>query len=75
MQEIINKYMGIIASNIKYLRENAHLTQENLAEKIDCSREFINRLENNKEKPSLQTLILLSASLKVHPSVFFNELT
>ena len=37
-----------IASEIKKLRKNAKLSQEDLAEKLNCSREFISRVENDK---------------------------
>ena len=73
MQEINDFYFDLIAKNIRILREEAELSQEQLAEKLDCSREFVNRVENKKEKISLKMLIKLSAVLNVSPQYFFAE--
>lgn len=71
MQEIIDKYLDIIAKNIKSFRENANLSQEALAEKINLSREFINRVENRKENISLKSLLMMAAVFDVNPNSFF----
>ena len=47
------KYHEIISKNIKKLRTSAKYSQEEMAEKLSCSREFISRVENRKEKISL----------------------
>ncbi len=72
MQDEFKKYINIIAKNTRQLRENANFSQEQLAEKIDCSREFLNRVENGKERFSLKSLILLAIVLKVSPKDFFD---
>lgn len=66
------KYYSIISEKTKFFREAKNLSQEALAEKIDKSREFINRLENKKEKPSLNTILKLAFVLSISPSDFFN---
>jgi transcriptional regulator with XRE-family HTH domain len=71
MQEYEVMYHKIIASNIKKLRKNAKLSQENFAEKVGCSREFISRLENLKEKPSLKMILKLAYLFNVTPTYFF----
>jgi transcriptional regulator with XRE-family HTH domain len=71
MQEYEVMYHKIIASNIKKLRKNAKLSQENFAEKIGCSREFVSRLENLKEKPSLKMILKLAYLFNVAPTYFF----
>ena len=71
MQDKINTYFNTIAKNIKFFRENANLSQEALAEKLNLSREFINRVENGKERFSLQTLLALSILFDVSPERFF----
>lgn len=75
MQEDIKifskKYFINISENIKRYRENKNFSQETLAEMVDCSREFINRLENKKEEPSLQMLLKLAFVLEVTPEQFF----
>ncbi len=73
MQKYEVMYHKIIADNIKKLRKSHKLSQENFAEKINCSREFVSRMENLKEKPSLKMLLKLSFLFNVAPSYFFVE--
>ncbi len=65
-------YYKIIADNIKKLRLNLKLSQEQFAEKIGCSREFVSRLENYKEKTSLKLLLKLALLFNKSPQEFFN---
>ncbi len=60
-----------IGSNIKIYREKANISQEKLAEEVNCSREFINRIENNKDKPGLPLLIKISFALNIPVERFF----
>ncbi len=71
MQEFEQKYLTIISKNIRKLRENAGFSQEVLGEKIDCTREFINRVENRKEDISLKSLLKLAFIFNVNPKYFF----
>ena len=73
MQEYEVMYHKIISSNIKELRKEAKLSQEELAEKLNCSREFISRVENLKEKVSLKMLLNLSELFSVNPAYFFDK--
>lgn len=72
MQEKIDKYFSNIAKNTKLFREKANLSQEALAEKINLSREFINRVENNKEMFSLKSLLTLAVVLGIKPEDLLN---
>lgn len=54
-----------IGSRIKSARENMGLTQEELAEKIDLSTQFISTIERGVAGPSLETVINLCKVLKV----------
>ncbi len=74
MQEYEVMYHKIISANIKRLRKAAKLSQENLAEKLGCSREFISRVENNRERISLRMLLHLSKIFDYSPTVFFKKL-
>lgn len=60
-----------ISSEIKRLRKEAKLSQEELAEKLNCSREFVSRVENNRERVSLKMIFILSEVFNVSPKVFF----
>lgn len=71
MQNLELNYYEIIATNIKILRNNKKLSQEKFAESIDCSREYISRLENNKEKISLSLLLKIAKIYNLQPETFF----
>lgn len=73
MQKYEVMYHKIISANVKKLRKEARLSQEEFAEKINCSREFISRVENLKEKVSLKMILKLSELFKVSPKYFFDE--
>ena len=65
------KYHNIIAGNIRSLRQSKKLSQEKLAELLNCSREFISRVENQKERVSLAMLLKIAELFKVNPSSMF----
>lgn len=66
------KYHTIIAKNIRNLRTSAKISQEKLAENLGCSREFVSRLENNREKISLSMLLKVAEYFDISPSQLFS---
>jgi len=73
MQENEQKYLYNISKNIKIFREKKGFSQEFLAEQVECSREFINRVENRKEDISLKMLLKIAYFLESQPQKFFDE--
>ena len=71
MENKDKKYHEIISANIRKLRISAKLSQESMAEKLSCSREFISRVENRKEKVSLNMLLKIADLFHVNPSKLF----
>lgn len=71
MQEYEVTYHKIISDNIKKLRTKAKLSQEALAEKLNCSREFISRVENKKERISLNMMLKIANIFEINPSSLF----
>lgn len=69
MQEDYHIYekqnLASLSENIKKFRELRGYSQELLAEKAGCTREFINRIENKKEDLSLKMLLKLSYVLEI----------
>lgn len=63
-QEIDYARLGI---KIKKLRQDKHLTQDNLAELIGCNTSHISNIENNYTKLSLNALLAIANAL--HTSV------
>ena len=60
-----------ISDKIKELRKKSKFSQEQLAEKLGCSREFVSRVENKREKVSLKMIFILSEVFKISPKIFF----
>lgn len=52
-------------NNIKNYRKKLNLTQEDVAKKLNVTRQTINAIENNKYNPSLELAIKLSRLLDV----------
>lgn len=51
--------------NLKQIRKEAHLTQEELANCVGVRRETISQLESGKGNPSLLTVLKVAKVLKV----------
>lgn len=54
-----------VGTNIAKFRKEKNLTQEELASKINVSPKTISSYENNRNLPSIETLLLLSQELDV----------
>lgn len=65
------KYHAIIAKNIRNLRTSAKISQEKMAENLGCSREFVSRVENNRERVSLNMLLKIAEYFNISPSQLF----
>lgn len=59
-------------NNIKQFRVRESLTQEELAKKINISRQMIGLIENNKTIPSVETALKLAKVLKEPIEHLFN---
>lgn len=57
--------MSFLASNLKFLRKQKGITQNELAEKLAVQRTMISAYEDGRSEPKLQTLKLLSEILDV----------
>lgn len=73
MQNYEVMYHKFFAKKIREIRKANKLSQEKFAEKLDCSREFISRLENNKEKLSLRLLLKLAHVFNINLKEFFEK--
>ena len=60
MHESFYKSLG---KNIKTRRIECHLTQQELADKIDLSLNFVGKIEVAFSRPSLETLIDIAKAL------------
>lgn len=60
--------LKIIGENIRALRESIGLSQEELAIKSDCHRNYIGMLERGERNPSVLRLISICQALEVDVS-------
>ena len=59
-------------NNIKELRKNKKLRQEDLAEKLGVTRQTIIAIENNKYDPTLEMAMKISAFFGVNVNDIFH---
>ena len=67
------QYKNIVGENIRKIRQERHLTQEELALMSGLSQGYINQLENGKRKFTQKTLCSIAEALELPLSVFFKE--
>lgn len=65
----------LVGFNIKRLRQRKGLSQEEMAEMMSLSKNYISLLENGIKFPSADTLSKLSCVLDTECSVFFVDST
>jgi transcriptional regulator with XRE-family HTH domain len=54
----------MIGNNIKNLRKSKKLTQDELAEKLNVTRQCVSSWENNKTQPDIETLHSIAAAME-----------
>ena len=64
MKKAGTKERAQLGAAIRKRRLSLGLSQEEFAEKIDCHRNFIGRLERGEQNPTVDTLVRLAAGLR-----------
>ena len=62
------KLRGIVAQNLRRLRQDCGLTQEELADLAGLNRNYIGMVEREVNSPTVDTLEALAKALKVEPT-------
>lgn len=70
-----NNFGYILGSNIRAERLRRHLTQEQLAEKLDMSINYVGKLERGVIIPSALVIFKLSKILRTDVNELFKEIT
>ena len=65
------EFYKLLGKRVKLFREQAHLTQEKLAEKSGISLDYHGKIEVNINKPGLKTILKLANALDVHVKELF----
>ena len=64
-----------IGLRIKEARQNARLTQQELAVKTNLSRSYIGDIEKDRYNPSVSTLQLIAQAVNISPSSLIGDVT
>lgn len=59
------QHRRIVGEKIRHYRKQAHLTQEELAEKADLHHNFIGEVERGNMETSLTSLLKIARALRV----------
>ena len=65
---------SIIGKNIRKIRTEKKMRQEDLAEKTNLSPNYIGAVERNERIPSIETFVSIVNALNVSADVIFQEL-
>ena len=60
-----NDFYKLLGKRIKFLGENARLTQEKLAEKAGISLDYLGKIEVSINKPGIKTILKLANALEL----------
>ena len=66
------EFYQLLGKRIKCLRENAHLTQEKLAERCGISLDYLGKIEVNINKPGIKTILKIANSLSLPVKELFD---
>jgi transcriptional regulator with XRE-family HTH domain len=72
--EPILRHRRIIGEAIRHFREQADLTQEKLAEKVDLNWKYIGEVERGEKIISIEALLRIAKVVKVPAGDFFRGL-
>lgn len=62
-----------VIDNIKRIRKEKHITQEQLAEACNTATSYIGLMETYKNVPKLSTIEKIAAALNVEPEILFKK--
>lgn len=68
------KLRRIVAQNLKRIRQEKGLSQEELADRADINRNYIGMIERSENAASVDMLEKLAEALEVKPVEFFQEI-
>lgn len=69
------KEVPTLPNNLFRFRQEANISQDKLAEAVDCSRRTIGNIENGTHDPSLQTAYRIANYFDVALPILFPDIT
>jgi transcriptional regulator with XRE-family HTH domain len=65
------KLRRTVARNLRRLRKQSGLTQEELADRANLNRNYVGMIEREENSPTVDALEQLATALSVSPVLFF----
>jgi transcriptional regulator with XRE-family HTH domain len=63
----------IVARNLRRLREERELSQDELGSRAGVTRNYVGMIERRESSPSIDVIEKLAKALGVHPMTLFDE--
>ena len=73
MKKQIPKERRMLGAAVRVRRRALGLSQEEFAEKVDCHRNFVGRIERGEQNPTVDTLVRIARALRCKISDLFFE--
>ena len=73
MKRPIPKECRKFGAAVRTRRRATGLSQEEFAEKVDCHRNFVGRIERGEQNPTVDTLVRIARALRCKISDLFFE--
>lgn len=67
------KLRRLVAKNLRRLRRNGGLTQEELADRASLNRNYIGMIEREENSPTVDALEQIADALGIDPVALFNQ--
>ena len=61
----------LFGNRIRSLRTQLNLTQDQLAERMEMSAQYLSNIERGRENPTFETLVKLAKALEIEPWEMF----
>lgn len=71
MSKVIEKQVAKMSEVLRTERIRQELSQDELAKMAGIDRKTVNRIENNRFSPRVETFLSLCNALDIHPRSFF----
>jgi transcriptional regulator with XRE-family HTH domain len=67
------KLRRLVAKNLRRLRKESGLSQEELADRADLNRNYIGMIEREENAPTVDALEQIAVALGIEPIVLFQD--
>lgn len=64
VKKLIPKERRLLGAAVRVRRRALGLSQEEFAEKVDCHRNFVGRIERGEQNPTVDTLVRIARALR-----------